>query len=96
MNGDAIQKIFAGPTVIVHSEDVQERRFPGAGRSHDGNEIALLHLEIDVAQNVKKLSFCERVNALDAMQSDKWIHHDVYPWPSAIIGSARVARCAGT
>ena len=82
--------------MIVHSENVQERRFPGAGRPHDGNEIAFLHFEIDVAQNVKELSFRERINALDVMQSNKWIDHDVYPWPSAIIGSARVARREGT
>jgi hypothetical protein len=36
---------------------MQESRFPGAGRPHHGNEIALLDLEIDVAQDVDELLF---------------------------------------
>jgi hypothetical protein len=67
MNGNTIQKIFSSPGMIVHSENVQKRRFAGAGRSHDGNEIALLNLEIDVAKHVKEFALRERINALDVL-----------------------------
>jgi hypothetical protein len=36
---------------------MEESRFAGPGRTHDGNEIAFLDLEIDVAQDVKELLF---------------------------------------
>ena len=49
------QEIFAAPAVIVHAQDVQERRFTRAGRSHDGDKIAFPDFQIDVAQDVKKL-----------------------------------------
>ena len=68
MNRDTHQKIFARPGVIVHAENMQQRRFSGAGRSHDGNEIALLDLEIDVAQDVEELLFPERIDALDVLR----------------------------
>ena len=76
MDGHTVQKIFSRPGVIVHSKNVQERRFPGTGRSHDGNEIALLDFEIDVAKNVKEFAFRERINALDVFQPDKWVDHN--------------------
>jgi hypothetical protein len=61
--------------VIVHSEDVEKGRLPGPRRTHDGNEIAFLHFEIDVAQDVKEFAFREWINALDVLQSNEWIDH---------------------
>ena len=60
MNGRIVEEIFAGPTVIVHSEDVEQRRFAGAGRPHHRNEFAFRDFDIDVAQNVKEFSFRQR------------------------------------
>src|SRR5688572_9571973 len=51
-----LEEIFAGPGVVVHPEDVEQRRFAGAGRPHDGNEVAFVNLQVDVAQDVKELS----------------------------------------
>jgi hypothetical protein len=65
-----IEKIFTGPSVIVHTEDVQEGRFACPGRTHHGNEIALGHIEVDVAQNVKRLAVAEGIRALDVMKAN--------------------------
>ena len=54
--------------MIVHAENVQERRFARAGRTHDGNEVAFVDFEIDVAQDVKELPFRERINAFEILE----------------------------
>src|ERR1700737_1672324 len=89
VNGRFIEKIFAAPSVIVHSEDVKQRRFSGAGWSHHRNELAFCDLDIDVAQDEEKLSFGQRIGTLEVVKTDHAL------WLSAIIGSARVARSAG-
>jgi hypothetical protein len=63
MNGRLVEEIFAFPSVIVHSENVKQRRFAGAGRSHYRNELAFGDVDADVAQNIKELSVRERVTA---------------------------------
>src|SRR6266566_6212491 len=40
MQRGLIEKIFAGPSVIVHAENVQKRRFTRPRRSHHRNKIA--------------------------------------------------------
>src|SRR6266513_2639032 len=47
-----IEKIFTAPAVVVHPEDVQERRLPSARWTHDRNEVAFLDIQIDLAQDV--------------------------------------------
>jgi hypothetical protein len=49
---------------------MKESRFAGAGRPHDGNEIAFLDLEIDVAQNVKELLFAQRIATLNVIEAN--------------------------
>jgi hypothetical protein len=56
--------------VVVHAEDVQKRRFACSGRPHDGNEVALSHLEIDIAQDEKEFPFRERIGAFDMPELD--------------------------
>ena len=45
------EMILAGPGGIVHSDQVQQRGFSGAGGSHDGDELALGDIHIDAAQH---------------------------------------------
>jgi hypothetical protein len=61
--------------VIVHAEDVQQRGFARAGRSHHGDEIAFLNLQVNVAQDVKKLLLCQRIRTFEIFEFDhvKWI-----------------------
>ena len=65
-----VEEIFAGPGVIVHPEDVEQRRFAGAGRPHDGNEVAFVDLQVDVAQDVKEFALRERVEAFEVFELD--------------------------
>ena len=70
MHRGSIQKKFAAPAVIVHPENVQQRRFARARRAHDRNEFAFSHIEIDVAQDIKHLPFRERINAFEMAKFD--------------------------
>src|SRR5882724_4517876 len=89
MHRRLIEKIFAGPSVIVNAENVQEGRLVGARRSHHRNKIAGGNIEIDVAQDIKHLSASERIGAFDVMQADHVV------WASASMGSARITRDVG-
>jgi hypothetical protein len=64
------KKVFTGPGMIMHADYMEERRFAGAGRTHDGNEIALRDFKIDVAQDVKEFSFRERVKTFEVFECD--------------------------
>src|SRR4029077_20005179 len=83
MHRGLIKEIFAGPSVIVHAENVQEGRLAGARRSHHRNKVAGGNIQIDVAQDVKQLSASERIGAFDVVQPDHAL------WASASIGSVR-------
>src|SRR5207302_8214167 len=56
MNRGLVEKIFAAPTVVVHSEDVKQRRFSGAGGSHHRDEFAFGDPDVHVAQNIKEFA----------------------------------------
>src|SRR2546430_122459 len=70
MDRGVIEKILAGPTVIVHAEDVKQRRFACARRSHHRNELAFRDFDVDVAQNKKEFSFGQRITALETFKTD--------------------------
>src|SRR5438552_3095641 len=70
MNRRLVEKIFAAPTVIVHSEDVKQCRFSGARGSHHRNELPFGNVDVDVAQDVKKLSMPQRVVSLKIPEPD--------------------------
>ena len=82
MNGCLVQKIFATPAVIVHAENVEQRRFAGAGRAHDRNEFAFGDFDVDVAQDVEKFSVSERITAFEIFKSN----HGGYSVRNAWIG----------
>src|SRR6266550_1792592 len=89
MHRGLIEKIFAGPSVIVHAENVQKRRFTRPRRSHHRNKIACSNIEIDVAQDIKQLSTSKRIGAFDVMQPNHVV------WASASMGSVRMTREVG-
>jgi len=62
--------VLAGPRAVVHADDVQERGLAGAGRPHDGDELAVLHIEVDAAQHVRAAG-AVRVRLLDVAQADE-------------------------
>ena len=49
---DAVQKHRAARRVIHAADDIHERRLARAGRPHDGEPIALFHLEVDVVERL--------------------------------------------
>src|SRR6266446_2842913 len=62
------QKIFTAPAVVVHPENVQQRRFACAGRAHNRDEVAFLNIQIDLAQYVKALFLRQRIAAFDVFK----------------------------
>src|SRR5205814_3001072 len=70
VNGGLVEQIFSAPAMIVHSENVEQRRFARAGRPHHRNELALPNFDVDIAQNVKKLSVPQRVVSLKIPEPD--------------------------
>ncbi len=91
MNRGLVEKIFAAPTVVVHSEDVKQRRFAGAGRPHYRNELALCNFNVDVTQYVKKSALRQRIGTLEIVKLDH-IHPSQR---SASTGSSFIAKRAG-
>ena len=49
---------------------MQQRRFASAGRAHDRDEVAVLDLEVDVAQDVKKLLLRQGIKAFEIFEFD--------------------------
>src|SRR6266850_4760639 len=72
MNGGIVKEIFARPAVVMHAEDMEERRFAGTGRTHDRNKLAFGNVEIDIAQDVKEFPFREGMAAFEVLETD---HH---------------------
>jgi hypothetical protein len=65
-----VKKIFAFPAVIVHPEDVQQRRFACTGRTHHGHEFAFGDIQIDIAQDVEKFLLAQRISAFEETEFD--------------------------
>src|SRR5207237_10548736 len=87
MDGRLVEKIFAIPAVVVHSEDMEQGRFPGAGWSHHRNEFAFRDFDVDIAQNIKKLSVRERITAFEIVKADNKFTQRV------VLGLVRAAWC---
>src|ERR1051326_4217410 len=52
MHGHVIETVFTVPRVIVHAQDVKQRRLPRSGRTHDRNELSGLDVQIDASQHI--------------------------------------------
>ena len=46
------EPVLPGPRAVVHADDVEQRRFAGARRPHDRDELALLDVDVHAAQHV--------------------------------------------
>ena len=82
MHCGVVEKIFPAPAVVVHPENVKQGRFTGAGRPHHRNEFPFLNFDVDVAENVEKFSFGQRITALESFESN----HKNYSVRKAWIG----------
>ncbi len=51
VGGLVVEPVLAEPLIVEQGENVQQRRFSRAGGSHDGEELALLDVEVDAAQD---------------------------------------------
>src|ERR1043166_5186230 len=71
MDGDLVEVVFAVPGLIMHANDVQQRRLPCPGRAHDGNELAGLDVEIDAPQHIV---LCHSLSKefFDVAKTDHW------------------------
>jgi hypothetical protein len=49
---------------------VEQRRLARAGGTHDGNEVAFVYLQVDIAQDVKKFTLRERVKTFEVFKSN--------------------------
>ena len=49
---DAVEHVGAGRRTIETSDDVHQRRFAGTGRTHDGDELAFIDVEVDARERV--------------------------------------------
>jgi hypothetical protein len=50
---------------------VKQRRFARARGAHDRHKISLGDIEVDVAQDVKKLTAPERIGSLDMTKANQ-------------------------
>ncbi len=64
--------VLTMPGAVVHADDVQERRFPRARRPHDGDELSLLHVQVDAAEHVGAAG-AMRVRFLDVPKRDEGV-----------------------
>jgi hypothetical protein len=62
--------VLPRPRAVVHADDVQQRRLSGARRPHDGDELPLLHIQVDPAQHVRAAR-AVRIRFLDISQADE-------------------------
>jgi hypothetical protein len=51
MDGLVMKIILAFRCVIEHADDMEQGRLSGPGRAHDGQELAFLHVQVDVPQH---------------------------------------------
>ena len=69
MDGMIEEIILAGPRAVMHSDQVEQRRFACAGRSHDGNELSFLNVHVDAAKH-ERLGWTMFEVLLDIAQID--------------------------
>ena len=65
----AVQFVLAGPGLVEHAQDGQERRLARAGRAHDGDEVAVGDVEVDAPQE-EELTCALLHRLLDVAQLD--------------------------
>src|SRR4029079_4762495 len=63
---------------VESSHQVQQRRLPGAGRTHERQELTLRDVKVDTLQHVDALAAPSEV-LVDPADADEWIHVDQLP-----------------
>ena len=53
VNRFAVEIIFTNPRAIEHPDNAEQSGFSGAGRSHDGDKLGGLNIQIDAAKQEK-------------------------------------------
>src|SRR5712671_4262129 len=89
VNSLLIQEVFAGPCVVEHSKNTEQRGFARAARTHHGDEVTLLDREADATQDEGLACGC-LVTFFKILELDH-----VHSYRSATMGSTLVARRAG-
>src|SRR5690606_4436177 len=79
------------PAGVQHAQDAQQRGLPGAGRAHDGQELALADVQVDLPEDVRPPRL-RLVVALDATQLDHRVSARV---SVEVLPAAREADGAG-
>ena len=51
VDGLFAEPVFALPLVVEQGEHIEQRRLARAGRSHDGDELTFVNVEVDAAQD---------------------------------------------
>ena len=91
----AEEAVGAGRRLVQHAHDVEQGRLAGAARPHDGDELALLHLQVHVAQHVGLVG-TRLVVLLDVVQFDHGspvASHSVRSVSTGLVRAARIAWC---
>src|SRR5678816_595496 len=78
VNGNLIEKVFTSPRLIVHAEDMEQRRLPSAGWPHDRDKLSGFNIEIDAPQDIS-LGWSVRKCLFNAAQTD----HEIAPKPAS-------------
>src|SRR5258708_6237326 len=68
-----VEVVFAAPRAVEHADDAEQSGFSRAGRTHEGDEFALLNVQRDAAQH-KKLAAASLENLLEISQLNQRFH----------------------
>src|SRR5256714_15194448 len=69
MHGDVVKTVLTAPRVIVHPNNMKQRRLPGSGRTHDRDELSGLDIQINAPQHIV-LVHALREALFDVVQTD--------------------------
>src|SRR4051812_17111465 len=93
MNRNIVEKVFAVPRLIVHTEDMQEGGFARARGAHDRNEFAGVNVQIDSSQHIRLRRAVGEI-FFYATQLDHWMSPKPLSLSSRLAASSSARRLA--
>src|ERR1044072_2489138 len=88
MYRDIVELIFPIPCLIVHAQDMKQRRRPCRGRTHDRNKLTRFDIEIDAPQDIAlRQSLRERF--FNVAKTDHWTSCGTSSCPGVVGRDAR-------
>ena len=92
VDGLAEEVVLAGPRRVVHPQNVEQGRLAGAGRPHDGDELARGDVEGDAAQDERAADAVAEA-LFDVAQGEQGFGHGHYGSrsPTAIVRAGRAS-----